>query len=161
MHSVGDAPENLVATRRYYHPLQKDYATFLKTSEQTGGEYTLLEIEVAPGGGNVPHYHKTYDEHFEVVEGALEVLVGKETRVLRPGQKAVAGKNTLHRFRNPTERRPRFWSSCALATPGSRSRSRSSTASRPTAAPSRTVPRRTPTTWRCSWSGRSCGCPGS
>jgi len=108
MHSVGDAPENLVATRRYYHPLQKDYATFLKTSEQTGGEYTLIEVEVAPGGGNAPHYHKTYDEHFEVVEGALEVLVGKETRVLRPGQKAVAGKNTLHRFRNPTERPTTF-----------------------------------------------------
>ena len=32
----------------------------------------------------------------------MEVLVGKETRVLRPGQKAVAERNTLHRFRNPT-----------------------------------------------------------
>jgi len=27
--------------------------------------------------------------------------VGEETRTLRPGEKAVAGKNVLHRFRNP------------------------------------------------------------
>ena len=90
------------AGRRYYHPLQKDYATFLKTNEETGGEYSLIEVEVAPGGGNAPHYHKTYNECFEVLEGVLEVMVGGETRVLRPGDKAVAPKNTLHNFRNPT-----------------------------------------------------------
>ena len=90
------------AERRYYHPLQKDYATFLKTSEETGGEYTLIEVEVAPGGGNAPHYHKTYAEHFEVLEGVLEVTVGGETRSLRPGEKVVAPKDTLHNFRNPT-----------------------------------------------------------
>ncbi len=89
--------------RRYYHPVQKDWATFLETSEETGGEYTLIEVELAPGGGNSPHYHKTYDEHFEVLEGALEVLVSKETRLLRPGQKAVAPRNTPHNFRNPTK----------------------------------------------------------
>jgi quercetin dioxygenase-like cupin family protein len=94
--------------RRYYHPLQKDYATFLETSEESGGEHTLIEIEVAPGGGNAPHYHKTYEEHFEVIEGFLEVLVGRETRVLRPGERAVAGRNVLHRFRNPTGSPTRF-----------------------------------------------------
>ena len=31
------------------------------------------------------------------------MLVGEETRTLRPGQEAVARKNTLHRFRNTTE----------------------------------------------------------
>jgi mannose-6-phosphate isomerase-like protein (cupin superfamily) len=109
MSNAGDAIDNKVtAVRRYYHPIQKDYATFLQTSEETGGEYTLIEVEVAPGGGNEPHYHKTYDEHFEVLEGALEVLVGEEIHTLRPGQKGVAKKNTLHRFRNTTEERTRF-----------------------------------------------------
>ncbi|CAA9388294.1 MAG: hypothetical protein AVDCRST_MAG03-416 [uncultured Rubrobacteraceae bacterium] len=91
------------AERRHYNPVQKEHATFLKTSEETSGERTLIEVEVAPGGGTEPHYHKTYDEHFEVVEGALEVLVGEETRNLYPGEKAVAERNTLHRFRNPTD----------------------------------------------------------
>ena len=94
--------------RWIYNPVQKDRATFLETSEETGGEYTLIEVEVAPGGGNAPHYHLTYDERFEVLEGALEVLVGEETRILRPGQKAVAPKNVLHRFRNTTEEPARF-----------------------------------------------------
>ena len=92
-----------IERRRYYHPLQKDYATFLKRSDETGGEYTLIEIEVAPGGGNAPHYHKTYDEHFEVLRGELEVMAGGKSRTLRTGEKAVAPKNTLHNFRNTTD----------------------------------------------------------
>ena len=89
--------------RRIYNPVQKDTATFLQTSEETGGERTLIEIEAAPGGGTVPHYHKTYDEHFEVLRGALEVRVGASTRTLRPGEKAVAPIDTLHRWHNATD----------------------------------------------------------
>lgn len=93
---------------RYYSPIQKDYVTFLKTSEETGGEYTLIEVEFSPGGGNIPHFHKTYDEHLEVLEGTLEVLVDKENRTLGPGGKAVAPKNALHCFRSATEEPVRF-----------------------------------------------------
>jgi quercetin dioxygenase-like cupin family protein len=79
--------ETLRSGKRRYYPLgQKDYATFLQTSEETGGERTLIEIELSPGGGNQPHYHLTYDEHFEVPEGALEVQLGKASRTLRPGE---------------------------------------------------------------------------
>ncbi|MGH3148911.1 MAG: cupin domain-containing protein [Rubrobacter sp.] len=88
--------------RRIYNPVQKDAAIFLQTSEETGGERTLIEIEAAPGGGVTPHYHKTYDEHFEVLRGALEVQVGASTRTLRPGERAVAPTNTLHRWHNAT-----------------------------------------------------------
>ena len=95
-------PDTTPERQRYYNSGQKDYATFLKTSEETGGELTLIAIEVAPGGGTPPHYHKTYDEHFEVLEGTLEVLLGKEKHTLRPGQRAVAPKNTWHCFENPT-----------------------------------------------------------
>jgi quercetin dioxygenase-like cupin family protein len=94
--------------RRIYNPIQKDYATFLETSEETGGEHTLIEIEVAPGGGTTPHYHKTYAERFEVISGALEVVVGGETRTLTAGEKSVAPKNTLHNFHNSTDRPTTF-----------------------------------------------------
>ncbi len=53
--------------RRYYHPIQKDHVTFIETSEKTGGEYTLTEVELTPGGGNILHYYLTYAEHFEVL----------------------------------------------------------------------------------------------
>ena len=88
--------------RRIYNPVQKDTATFLQTSEESGSERTLIEIEAAPGGGVTPHYHKTYDEHFEVLRGALEVRVGASTRILHPGEKAVAPTDTLHRWHNAT-----------------------------------------------------------
>ena len=93
---------------RIYNPIQKDYATFLETSDETGGEHTLIEIEVAPGGGTTPHYHLTYAEHFEVISGALEVMVGGETRTLTAGEKSVAPKNTLHNFHNATDRATTF-----------------------------------------------------
>jgi quercetin dioxygenase-like cupin family protein len=89
--------------RRYYHPQQKDYATFLETSEESGGERTLIEVEVAPDGGTPPHYHKTYEERFEVLEGELEVHVGGDARTLNVGQKASVPTNTLHNFRNLTD----------------------------------------------------------
>ena len=109
MSGAKGASENMrTGGRRYYHPIQKDYATFLETSEESGGERTLIEVEVAPGGGNDPHYHKTYDEHFEVLDGALEVLVDKATVTLRSGEKAVAPRNTLLRFRNTAEEPARF-----------------------------------------------------
>jgi mannose-6-phosphate isomerase-like protein (cupin superfamily) len=93
---------------RIYNPIQKDYATFLETSDETGGEHTLIEIEVAPGGGTTPHYHLTYAEHFEVISGALEVMVGGETRTLTAGEESVAPKNTLHNFHNATDRPTTF-----------------------------------------------------
>ena len=89
--------------RRYYNPVQKDYATYLETSDETAGKRTLLEIEVAAGGGNTPHIHKSYAEHFEVLRGTLEVSVGGETQTLRPGEKAVAPPGALHHFRNRTD----------------------------------------------------------
>ena len=37
------ASENMrTGGRRYYHPIQKDYATFHETSEESGGERTLI-----------------------------------------------------------------------------------------------------------------------
>ena len=96
------------AKRRIYNPIQKDHATFLETSEESGGERSLVEIEVAPGGGTPPHYHLTYAEHFEVLEGTLQVMVGGETRTLTEGEKAVAPVNTLHNFQNATDGPVRF-----------------------------------------------------
>lgn len=47
-------------SRKIYNPIQQDCVTFLKTSAETDGEYTLVEVELADGGGGGLHYHKTY-----------------------------------------------------------------------------------------------------
>jgi quercetin dioxygenase-like cupin family protein len=86
--------------RKIYNPIQKDYVTFLKTAADTHGEYTLVEVELANGGGVGIHYHKTYSEKFDCLEGELQVQLGKEIYVLKQGGSAMAEKNINHLFRN-------------------------------------------------------------
>lgn len=57
--------------RKIFNPIQKDRVTFLKTAGETNGERTLVEVELANGGGVGLRYHKTYSEKFECVEGEL------------------------------------------------------------------------------------------
>jgi quercetin dioxygenase-like cupin family protein len=86
--------------RKIYNPVQKDYVTFLKTAAETNGEYTLVEVELADGGGVGLHYHKTYTETFECLTGEVQVQAGREMHTLAPGQKLTAEKNMNHLFRN-------------------------------------------------------------
>ena len=60
--------------RRIYNPVQKDYVTFLKTSEETNGECTLVEVELSPKGGVGLHFHKTYSEKFDCLDTFGTVL---------------------------------------------------------------------------------------
>lgn len=96
------------AARRVYNPIQKDAAIFLETAEESGGERTLLEIELAPGGGNALHVHTAFAEHFEVLEGELVVQVGRQEHVLGPGGTATAPPRTLHRFFSRSSAPTRF-----------------------------------------------------
>ena len=86
--------------RKIYNPVQKDQVTFVLTSEETGGERTLVEVELAPGGGVGLHYHKTYSESFECLQGEVQVKLGRKLNILRPGDKAIAHPNMNHLFQN-------------------------------------------------------------
>lgn len=86
--------------RKIYNPIQKDYVTFLKTAADTNGEYTLVEVELADGGGVGLHFHKTYSERFECTDGEVQVQLNKEINTLKSGQAATAEKNINHLFRN-------------------------------------------------------------
>jgi quercetin dioxygenase-like cupin family protein len=86
--------------RKIYNPIQKDTVTFLKTAADTNGEYSLLEVELADGGGVGLHFHKTYSEKFDCLEGELQVKLGKTQYTLQPGQSATAAPHVNHFFRN-------------------------------------------------------------
>lgn len=96
------------AWRTIHNPAIKDTVRFLQTSEETGGTNTLLDFQLAPGGGNPPHVHSTYAEHFEVLEGTLTVLVGRTKRTLQVGESALVPPGQRHRFANPTGDLVRF-----------------------------------------------------
>ncbi len=69
--STDTVPQGLVMTIE--NPYFDDKVTFLKKSAETGGAYTLLEIELGHGGGNTPRYHRRFSEAFIAVEGLLGV----------------------------------------------------------------------------------------
>ncbi len=94
--------------RGIYNPVQKDYVTFLKTSAETNGEYTLVEVELAPKGGVGIHYHKTYSEKFDCLDGELKVRTGKIIRTLLPGQTVTADTYINHRFFNTSDKVCKF-----------------------------------------------------
>jgi len=99
----------IATAREIYNPVQRDRVTFLKTADETGGELTLLEMEVAPGGGNSLHIHTTYSERFAVIEGELGVQIGKQQHVLRPGETGIVPAGAVHRWYNPSTRPARIY----------------------------------------------------
>jgi quercetin dioxygenase-like cupin family protein len=97
-----------VQPRKVHSPVQRDAATFLETTDESGGRRTLLEIELAPGGGNAAHRHLGYAERFVALDGELSVRVDGLLHVLHPGDEATAGPGILHRFVNDTDEPVRF-----------------------------------------------------
>jgi quercetin dioxygenase-like cupin family protein len=86
--------------RKIYNPIQKDTVVFLKTSADTNGECTVVEVELADGGGVGLHYHKTYSEKFDCIEGEVQVRLGNEIHTLSRGQTATAPPYINHLFKN-------------------------------------------------------------
>lgn len=82
------------------NPVLKDRITFLKTTAETGGEFLLIQVELAPGGGIPVHYHTTFTEKFEVVEGRLDMVVAGQHVVLKAGESVAVPLQTSHRFYN-------------------------------------------------------------
>jgi quercetin dioxygenase-like cupin family protein len=89
--------------RSIYNPALKETITFTETSIDTNGEYSALEISLAPGGGNPMHYHKSYTELFTAVKGELGLeLKNGEIKLLQPGESYLVKKGEEHRFFNNT-----------------------------------------------------------
>ena len=95
--------------RTIVNPIIQDTVTFLKTAEETNGQYTEIEITLMPGGGNLLHYHKTYAETFTSVDGDLQINLAKgRSMTLHPGESYTVQPMELHSFFNPTDRKITF-----------------------------------------------------
>lgn len=70
---------------------------FEETSLAAEAGRVCLEPSVA---GPPVHVHRTQEELFMVVAGTLEVLVGRDWRVLTPGDAVRVPPNTPHTYRN-------------------------------------------------------------
>ncbi|HEX6889574.1 MAG TPA: cupin domain-containing protein [Chryseolinea sp.] len=96
--TVGDRKDRTIVNS------EGDYsATFVKTAHETQNLYELIQVEVEPDGGNGPHYHKDFEEHFSVLKGTLTVYIGDVPHRLNEGDSLTAIRETMHYFRNETD----------------------------------------------------------
>ncbi len=86
-------------------PGAEELVTTRVTAEQTGGAYSLFEVEVRPGGSELPHIQHRDDECLYVLDGEFEFLDddGSTTKVIGPGSLVYVPKGNLHRYRNVSE----------------------------------------------------------
>jgi len=99
------------------NPVTGETITFVETAAETAGEYTLIEVSVAPGGG-VPmtHVHPYQSETFEVIEGELSMKAGRDKLVAVAGDVVSVQPGEVHRFWNDGDRPVRF--RCTVAPAG-------------------------------------------
>ncbi|HET7898413.1 MAG TPA: cupin domain-containing protein [Flavisolibacter sp.] len=94
--------------RVFYNPKIKDKVTVLKTAADTCGNYILVEVELAAGGGVPLHYHTTFAETFIAVEGVVGLVIGRQKMEIQPPHSATAPIGEVHRFFNPGKSPVRF-----------------------------------------------------
>ena len=74
------------------------------SAEQTGGAYSLFEVEVGPGEGEPPHVQHREDECLYVLEGLFEFLDdGGGSSKAGPGSLVYVTMGNLHRYSNVGE----------------------------------------------------------
>jgi mannose-6-phosphate isomerase-like protein (cupin superfamily) len=87
--------------RTIENPVTGERYTFLATAEETNGELLKVKAEIPAGTPGVPlHYHLTFTEGFEVLEGRLDLRVGEGHLVLGSDESAMVPLGTAHRFWN-------------------------------------------------------------
>ena len=70
-------------------------------ANDTGGAFSVMEYSAGAGfGGPPPHVHQRMVEAFYVLEGELNVTVGKETARAGPGGFVLVSAGTVHTFSN-------------------------------------------------------------
>ena len=72
----------------------------LITSDETGGAMSMIETDVAPGGGPTYHSHSREDETFYVVSGAAEIQIENEIFLCNTGDRVYGPRNIFHTYRN-------------------------------------------------------------
>jgi mannose-6-phosphate isomerase-like protein (cupin superfamily) len=74
----------------------------------------VCDYSAAPHFPGPPlHVHPGFDETYLVLEGSLQVIIGKESRELIPGAAAYVSGSLPHTFGNPSGERARFLSICS------------------------------------------------
>jgi quercetin dioxygenase-like cupin family protein len=77
-----------------------DLVTIKAAAAETGGVYSLFEMETPPAGGCPPHTQRYDDETFYVLEGRYTFVLGDEEVELGAGGYVFVPRGTPHGFTN-------------------------------------------------------------
>ena len=67
-------------------------------SQDTNGQFALIEFNGVPGGEPPMHIHVNEDEMFYILEGKLKVYRGEEELILEAGESGFLPRNVPHTF---------------------------------------------------------------
>ena len=65
---------------------------------ETKNAFTLIEVQLPPGGGAPPHIHHGEEEGFYILEGELTVNCGDQSWTATPGTFAFLPRGIPHSF---------------------------------------------------------------
>jgi quercetin dioxygenase-like cupin family protein len=97
---VVQADSSLTGTGTRSVQVLSELITFKVTSEETDGNYTLVETITAPGGGTPPHIQHKDTEAFYVLEGTYTFVLRDEVIEVGPGGHVFVPTETVHAFQN-------------------------------------------------------------
>lgn len=87
----------------------------LLSTAESGGQFSLVEGTMPPGGDGGLHVHAFEDETMHLLEGKLAVTIGDAAFDLQAGETYFAPRNVPHRLRNLSDRPAR---GLLVTTPG-------------------------------------------
>lgn len=85
---------------RYY---MGGYWTFLATGKDTGGQFSLIEINLRKGIEPPRHIHTNEDEMYYIIGGELQFISGTEEYELKAGDCIFLPRNIPHGFTLKTD----------------------------------------------------------
>jgi quercetin dioxygenase-like cupin family protein len=83
-------------------PVLRQRLSFTRTSDEQG-EVLHVETWVDPGGGVTPHVHPAMEERFEVLEGRVSFLGGRQWKEAGAGETVVVPAGMRHAYRNESD----------------------------------------------------------
>ena len=94
--------------------LAGDIYTMLLTGADTANKFCLIDMQIPPGGGPVPHRHD-FEETFSVLEGECVVTFRGKKVTVRAGETANVPANAPHFIRNESDKPAHVLCTCAPA----------------------------------------------
>ena len=95
--SFGNIPSDPRSDRSLWY--MGGFMTIHADSQDTNGQFALIEFSGSPGGEPPVHVHTNEDELFYVLEGKLKVYRGEEELILEPGEAGFLPRNVPHTFK--------------------------------------------------------------